>query len=81
MPANQPRTELRCVSFHFVARAVPPFPFCVLLPAAAVCVLPVRPEAALAVLLVSRLTFNGTCQQSDLIVCTRPAQAAVAQPA
>ena len=69
MRANQPRAEVPYVSFPFVVRAVPLFPFCVLLPAAAVCVLPVRPEAALAVLLVSRLTFDGTCQQSDLIIC------------
>ena len=81
MRAPQPRAELPYVSFPFVVLAVPLFPFCFLSPAAAVCVLPVRPEAALAVLLVSSCTFVGTCQQSDLIICVRLAQAAVAQPA
>ena len=81
MRANLPRTVLPHVSSPFVVLAVPLFPFCVLLPAAAVCVPPVRPEAALAVLLVSRLTFSGTCQQSDLIICIRLARAVVVQHA
>ena len=81
MRANQPRADLPYVSFHFVVRAVSLLPFCVLLPVAAVCVLPVRPGAALAVLLVSKLTFDSTCQQSDLIICVRLARAVVAQPA
>ena len=61
MRASQPRAVLPYVSFPFVVRAVPLFPFWVLLPAAAVCVLPARPEATLAVLLVSMLTFDCTC--------------------
>ena len=81
MRANQPRAELPYVSFHFVVRAVSLLPFCVLLPAAAVCVLPVRPEAALAGLLVSKLTSDSTYQQSDSIISVRLARAVVVQPA